>query len=94
MNKKINVTQVVRLNKQSNSINRTLNNLNPLLSKRVKLKILECPYDSNGFINKIKNLLWALKIKDDLGDGLSLDELDGFFDSQLKNLSLTATYSF
>jgi hypothetical protein len=66
MNKKINVTQVVRLNKNNNSIIRTLNNLNPLLSKKINLKILECPYDSNGFINKIKNLLWAIKIKDDL----------------------------
>jgi hypothetical protein len=66
MKNKINITQVVRFNKQSNSINRILNNLNPLLSKKVNLKVLECPYDSNGFVNKIKNLFWAINIKDDL----------------------------
>ena len=66
MNKKINVTQIVRFSRHTNSINRILNNINPLLSKKVNLKVLECPYDSNGLYNKIKNLLWAIKIKDDL----------------------------
>ena len=60
------VTQIIRNYHDKNSVDRIYNNLNPILSNKISLQTLRCPFPSNGFINKIKNILWINKINTNL----------------------------
>ena len=51
------VTQIIRNYHDKNSVDRIYNNLNLILSNKISLQTLRCPFPSNGFINKIKNPL-------------------------------------
>lgn len=63
---KLKITQIVRKSKFHNSVDKLLDNLNEHLSVNVELKKITCPYPNDGIINKIKNILWVLSIKDDI----------------------------
>lgn len=62
----MNVTQIIRRSGNPNSVDRFLRQLNPILSTKVNLRVLICPFSSRGFKNKIGNLLWARNIHDDV----------------------------
>ena len=58
------ITQIKRNSDFHNSVDKILNTLNPHIKKKVDLKELICPCPNNGFLNKIKNLIWAFSIDD------------------------------